>query len=115
MLDVTDDLPPFYWMFIQFWGMNVLHTTMFYWIHRTLHIPFLYRTIHKQHHEFKETAVPVSEYFHPIEDFFNVIIAAASPAIILGNTLHPVVYLTFLVVLTWDGGGALIRNSDNWS
>lgn len=108
MLDVTADLPPIYLMIPQFFAMNFLHATMFYWIHRTLHIPFLYRTLHKQHHEFKETAVPVSEYFHPIEDFFNVVIAAGSPAAILGWNMHPFVYNLFLAILTWDGGGSYL-------
>ena len=35
--------------------------TLFYWTHRALHQPPLYRLLHKKHHEFKASTVWASE------------------------------------------------------
>lgn len=46
----------------------LLEDLCFYWTHRTLHaVPFLYRHVHKQHHEFTTPTVLGSEYAHPVE------------------------------------------------
>lgn len=47
----------------------LLEDFFFYWSHRILHHPFLYKRFHKQHHEFKVlTGYPIaSEYTHPFE------------------------------------------------
>jgi sterol desaturase/sphingolipid hydroxylase (fatty acid hydroxylase superfamily) len=40
---------------------------LFYWSHRFLHSwPWLYRTVHKQHHEFKEPSPIATEFAHPV-------------------------------------------------
>jgi lathosterol oxidase len=43
--------------------------TLVYWIHRSLHYPFLYRTFHKYHHEFRDPTPWVSMAFHPLDSF----------------------------------------------
>ncbi|CUG67619.1 Hypothetical protein, putative [Bodo saltans] len=44
---------------------------IFYWTHRLLHTPMLYRWIHKQHHQFYVTIGLAAEYAHPIELLFG--------------------------------------------
>eukprot|EP00040_Diaphanoeca_grandis_P021110 m.112429 g.112429 ORF g.112429 m.112429 type:complete len:201 (-) comp28193_c0_seq5:216-818(-) len=47
--------------------------TMFYWVHRSLHHPMLYKHIHKQHHEYKATNIWASEYFGAVDLICNVL------------------------------------------
>ena len=44
---------------------HVLFDTWFYWCHRALHHPSIYRFVHKQHHEFKEPTGIAAFYAHP--------------------------------------------------
>jgi sterol desaturase/sphingolipid hydroxylase (fatty acid hydroxylase superfamily) len=39
----------------------------FYWGHRALHVPALYKLIHKQHHEFNVSVGFAAQYAHPLE------------------------------------------------
>jgi fatty acid hydroxylase domain-containing protein 2 len=70
--------------------------TMFYWVHRTLHHKWLYKYIHKQHHEFKTNIVLNAEFAHPIEDVFSSLLPFVLPPMILG--VHGV---TFTIWLVW--------------
>ena len=46
----------------------VTNESLFYLGHRLLHTPFLYRTIHKQHHSYIGTRSFAGEYAHAVED-----------------------------------------------
>jgi sterol desaturase/sphingolipid hydroxylase (fatty acid hydroxylase superfamily) len=50
------------------WAMHFLFMLVgcdciFYWVHRSLHHPLLYKHIHKKHHKYTATNVWASEYF----------------------------------------------------
>ena len=67
------DLPshaPFYWYnFLQF-PLFILFTDFFiYLIHRGLHHPRLYKTLHKPHHKWIMPTPYASHAFHPIDGF----------------------------------------------
>ena len=49
---------------------HMLFDTWFYWCHRALHCRYLYKWIHKQHHEFKAPTAVAALYAHPLEDIF---------------------------------------------
>lgn len=40
---------------------------MFYWSHRFLHRPEIYKMVHKRHHEFHTPIGPSASYEHPVE------------------------------------------------
>ena len=45
----------------------LVEDTMFYWLHRGLHHPAIYKYVHKQHHQFNFSIGVAAEYAHPIE------------------------------------------------
>ena len=49
---------------------HVLFDTWFYWTHRALHHPSIYKYIHKQHHQFYIPVAIAAGYAHPLEDLF---------------------------------------------
>ena len=45
----------------------LMREAMFYYSHRLLHVPYLYRRIHKKHHRFTAPIALAAQYAHPIE------------------------------------------------
>lgn len=45
----------------------IIEDALFYWTHRLLHTPFLYRHFHKLHHRFKQPIALAAEFAHPVE------------------------------------------------
>ena len=89
------DLPSIPQMTISFLICLWFNEVVFYFAHSTLHVfPFLYKNIHKQHHEYTGSVGIAAEYAHPIE----VVIADSFPT--LGGSLfqgaHPLIWLVFL-------------------
>ena len=69
---------------------------LFYWAHRTLHIPFLYQRIHKLHHQFHQPIGFACEYAHPIELVIgNMLPVAAGP---LFFKFHFYVFVVWMVI-----------------
>ena len=68
---VTVALPPWYILWKQLALSIFFNELLFYIAHRTLHeVPFLYRTIHKQHHKYVGTVAIAAEFANPFEDAF---------------------------------------------
>jgi sterol desaturase/sphingolipid hydroxylase (fatty acid hydroxylase superfamily) len=71
---------------------------MFYWGHRALHTGWLYKNIHKVHHEYTNTVSWCSEHAHPVEYIFgNVLPFALGPAL-LGSKCHLLTSIFWLSV-----------------
>ena len=73
----------------------LIQDTIFYWSHRTLHRPSLYRRIHARHHYFRYVRVPVAEFAHPVENAINFVAFFAGP-VLLGS---PFEFVAIWVVL----------------
>ncbi len=63
-----------YYILSWFW-MFFLHDTYFYWIHRMMHHPKLYRKIHLIHHKSTNPSPWTAYAFHPFEGFLEALIA----------------------------------------
>jgi len=73
--------------------------TMFYWAHRALHHPRVYKHIHKQHHEFKQPVGLATEYAHPLEEACNTLATALGP-LLLGS--HVAVSVGYMGLKLWQ-------------
>jgi sterol desaturase/sphingolipid hydroxylase (fatty acid hydroxylase superfamily) len=49
--------------------MMLMHDTYFYWAHRLMHHPTLYRHVHQVHHRSTNPSPWAAFYFHPLEAF----------------------------------------------
>ncbi|GMI13444.1 hypothetical protein TrVE_jg5681 [Triparma verrucosa] len=82
-------MPPMKLLAYQVLISALLEDALFYWSHRALHNPFLFKHIHSKHHKFHNlTAYPIaSEYTHPIESIFGNIIPVLTGPLLLGMDL----------------------------
>jgi sterol desaturase/sphingolipid hydroxylase (fatty acid hydroxylase superfamily) len=61
------------WFILSLPVLILIHDTYFYWMHRTLHHPKLYRHFHLIHHESNPSTPLASQSFHPYETIFELI------------------------------------------
>lgn len=84
----------------SFFLLIFLHETYFYWTHRWMHIPSIFRKVHKVHHLSRNPSPWAAFSFHPYEGIIEAIIL---PALVFFIPVHPVVFLTFLMFMTIMG------------
>lgn len=75
----------------------LIHETYYYWIHRWMHKPEIYRKVHKVHHD-SLTPTPWTAFsFHPWEAALEAIIL---PLILLIIPIHLYTLVAYLVLMT---------------
>ena len=74
-----------------------LHETYYYWLHRWMHRPKVYRLVHKWHHDNIETSSLTAFSFHPLESVLQAIVV---PLLVLFLPMHIFVVLFLLVLMT---------------
>jgi sterol desaturase/sphingolipid hydroxylase (fatty acid hydroxylase superfamily) len=67
---------------------------VFYYGHRALHYPLVYRHFHKQHHKFTTPIALASECCHPVEHILSNILPIIIPPTLL--RVHIVVFWLFM-------------------
>ena len=75
----------------------LVHEFYFYWTHRAMHHPKLYRRIHAIHHHSVKTTPWASFSFHPWEALVH---ASFLPLLALVIPLHPTVIIAYLMFMT---------------
>ena len=70
------DAMPMWYYVLCFPMMLLIHDTYFYWMHRTLHHPKIFRIAHLVHHKSTNPSPWAAYSFHPIEGFFEAAIVA---------------------------------------
>uniref|UniRef100_UPI00358F9596 fatty acid hydroxylase domain-containing protein 2 isoform X2 n=1 Tax=Myxine glutinosa TaxID=7769 RepID=UPI00358F9596 len=80
-------LPTFHWVLFEVGIHIMLEELLFYYSHRLLHHPAIYRHIHKKHHEWTAPIGITSLYAHPLEHIMSNMIPPLIGPILLGSHL----------------------------
>ena len=88
---------PIWWIPLSFFILLFLHETYYYWLHRWMHIPIIFRIVHKAHHESKIASPWTSFAFHPFEGILQAIFL---PIVLLFLPVHIYVLLFLLIIMT---------------
>lgn len=87
-----------YWYLPVSLGIYLLiHETYYYWLHRWMHHPTVFRIVHKVHHQSTITSPWTAFSFHPIEGLMQAVIL---PAMLFLIPIHPYVLLVQLTIMT---------------
>lgn len=76
----------------------VLHETYYYWLHRWMHHPSVFKLVHKVHHQSTITSAWTAFSFHPIEGLFQAIFL---PVMIFLVPIHYSMLLVQLTIMTF--------------
>ncbi len=88
---------PWWWMPLSLAAAMALHETAYYWLHRWMHNPRVYRVVHRVHHESSIPSAFTAFSFHPLEAFMQALIL---PAILAIVPMHPAVVVVYLSIMT---------------
>ncbi|MCM4155947.1 sterol desaturase family protein [Gramella sp. AN32] len=75
----------------------LIHETYYYWLHRWMHKPWIYRKVHKVHHDSLTPSPWTAFSFHPWEAILEAIIL---PLLLILLPLHISVVVLYLLIMT---------------
>lgn len=107
MTQIYTEITDYSWGYalFSFVLLIVIHDAYFYWMHRAMHHPKLFRIFHLVHHQSNNPTPWASLAFHPLEALVEI---AIIPVVILFIPFHPVVLLVFVTwSLSWNVIGHL--------
>jgi sterol desaturase/sphingolipid hydroxylase (fatty acid hydroxylase superfamily) len=90
---------PWWWIPLSLGSIFFLHETYYYWVHRWMHKPAIFRRVHRVHHESKVTSPWTAFSFHPLEAILQALII---PVLIMIIPLHVYALLFMLVFMTFS-------------
>lgn len=85
---------PLWYTIASFFIMMIVHDTYFYWMHRTMHHPSIFKRVHLVHHKSTNPTPWTAYSFHPTEAFFESLIG---PIILLIMPIHMGVFVGFFI------------------
>lgn len=83
---------PIWWLPVSVFLALVLHDTYFYWMHRALHHPSLYKMMHLEHHKSTSPSPWAAYSFHFFEGFTEALIV---PLVFFLIPMHPIALAIF--------------------
>lgn len=94
-LDAADY--PWWWMPLSLVIALALHETYYYWLHRWMHHPKVFKMVHRVHHDSNITSPWTAFSFHPIEGFFQAIFL---PLLLIVLPVHLYILIIQLTIMT---------------
>ena len=82
---------------LQVYLINLIEDFLFYWSHRILHTPWMYKRVHKKHHEFDHPVAFMSHYAHWFEYIFASLLPSKISTVLLINDLHIITYFLYFL------------------
>jgi 4-alpha-methyl-delta7-sterol-4alpha-methyl oxidase len=102
----------FVWQIALF---TVVEDTVFYWSHRTLHTPWLYRKVHAQHHAYKDTVSWAAEDAAPLEFVLgNLLPFIAGPQLVRPHMAVMYAWLLLRIWATHEGHSGYCHPTSIW-
>jgi Delta7-sterol 5-desaturase len=88
---------PLWWFPISIVISMFIHETYYYWLHRLMHHPKLYKQVHQIHHDSRITSAWTAFSFHPIEGILEALIM---PLIVIFIPMHLYAIIIHLTIMT---------------
>jgi Delta7-sterol 5-desaturase len=88
---------PLWWFPISILISMFIHETYYYWLHRLMHHPKIYKQVHQVHHDSRITSAWTAFSFHPIEGILEALIM---PAIVILIPMHLYAIIIHLTIMT---------------
>jgi Delta7-sterol 5-desaturase len=88
---------PLWYFVLSIFILLLLYETYYYWLHRWMHLPSVFRIVHKVHHDSIHSTVFTSFSFHPLEAILQSLFF---PIVIFLIPLHYAVIIIVLIVMT---------------
>lgn len=98
---------PLWWLPLSLLACLVIHDTWFYWTHRWMHRPAVFRIAHAVHHASRPPTAWAAMSFHPLEAVTGAVVI---PALVLVLPIHVAVVGLVLAIMTIMG----ITNHMGW-
>ncbi|GFT63364.1 fatty acid hydroxylase domain-containing protein 2, partial [Nephila pilipes] len=94
-------IPSFQRVFFEITAFALLDEVIFYYFHRLLHHPRLYKYIHKRHHEWTTPIAIAALYCHPIEHYLcNLMPAYIGPLLLRSHTFTVWIWYSIALMTT---------------
>lgn len=98
---------PLWWLPVSLLIYLLIHDTWFYWTHRWMHGPRLFKLAHAVHHASRPPTAWAAMSFHPLEAITGAVVI---PALVLFIPIHVAVLGTVLAIMTLMG----VTNHMGW-
>ena len=93
------DAYPIWWVPVSLFIAMLAHETYYYWLHRWMHHPRIFRIVHKVHHDSNITSPWTAFSFHPLE---GVLQAIFLPLLLMILPMHLYVIIIQLTIMTFS-------------
>ncbi|XP_070552720.1 fatty acid hydroxylase domain-containing protein 2-like isoform X2 [Ptychodera flava] len=97
-MDFGKELPTFQWVIVELTVFSLVEEIGFYYTHRLMHHPSLYKHIHKVHHEWTAPISIISLYCHPVEHILSNMLPPLLGPLLMGSHIATT-WLWFIIAL----------------